>query len=93
MKKHTATVGETDSGMNKELLLELNKFLEECDKKIQVPDKERICLNCRFRGRAAEALCECTLFHDITGLDDSCDHFKVSLNYLQSKLREELMNE
>ncbi len=77
----------------KELRTKFIEFLEECERKLDVPEKEQICLNCRFRCMSSEALCKCHLFNDIGSLDDSCDHFKISINYIGSQLRKELINE
>lgn len=77
----------------KELRTKFIEFLEECERKLDVPEKEQICLNCRFRCRSSAALCECHLFNDLVSLDDSCDHFKISLNYIGLQLTKEVTNE
>lgn len=75
------------------LLTRLHELLLQCDRRIKVPDEERICLNCRFRGRTSEALCECSIDKSIGSKDDTCGKFRMSLDYLQSKLMEEVIHE
>lgn len=77
--------------MNK-LALKLEELLSDCDKHLEIPDNHKKCRNCRWINRRSNCLIECMYVNELVFPDSTCENFKISLDYIQSKLGREVIS-